>query len=297
LIFTKDYIQFWLSLVLQEKIVVWKIQELRNSATLVLNINDEFILKSFFSEDKKEKNRFRKETRNQKLISSFFCTPEVLYIDKLNDIIVYRYIKPKLSHGLSFEDKVLIFSRIQHSLKELSISSFKRIYPPQLFSGSYFNKILSTELALLISKWRKRYVHDTCVHGDLKSDNIIILSDNDYYVIDWENAGIGDEIFELSYFVSSLILYDADNFEILDFTGRSNLVNFIAYNPKYKVVFKNIYFLINENFRKFLAFLSISIIWRIVIDSEYNINQIKDNFYFKLSSELLLAIKENERNL
>ncbi|WP_255068841.1 phosphotransferase [Lacihabitans sp. LS3-19] len=295
MIFTKDYIQFWLSLVLQEKIVVWKIQELRNSATLVLNINDEFILKSFFSEDKKEKSRFRKETRNQKLISGFFCTPEVLHIDKLNDIIIYRYIKPKLSHGLILEDKVLIFFRIQQSLGKLNPSSFKKNYPPQLFSKSYFIQKLSTDLALSISKWKKKYVHETCVHGDLKSDNIIILSENDYYVIDWENAGIGDEVFELSYFVSSLILYDTDNFEILDFTGRSDLVNFITHNPEYKVVFKNIYLRNTKKFRKFLAFLSISIIWRIVIDNEYQINQIKDNFYFKLSTDLLSAINRNER--
>jgi len=197
---------------------------------------------------------------------------------------------------LNFNDKLLIVSRIQDSLRKLSLSSLKKFYPPQLFSGSHFNKILSTELALSISKWKKKYEHDNCVHGDLKLDNIIILGNTDYCLIDWENAGIGDEIFELAYFVSSLILYEADNFEILDFTGRSNLVNFIAYNPEYKVVFKNIYFRLNKKFRKFLAFLSISIIWRVVIDNEYQINQIKNNFYFKLSSELLSTLNENERN-
>lgn len=234
-------------------------------------------------------DEYFKELKNYNILNKFIKCPELLFHDNINKLLIFEFIENQESY--EFKSNILdkVFE-VQNSLQKCNEFQIKKNKPLQFYDALAISKFKYIDKKLLkyILKFRHKYKYDSIIHGDLKLDNILINPNNDLIVLDFENLGIGDKTFELSYFFSSLVLYKFSFFEVIDFTSNQTLNTFLKMNPFLKIWFLEIYKNSPLNFRNFLLFLSINIIWRIVIDNKFEKREILNNYYYQVAREYLL---------
>ncbi|MGL4210773.1 MAG: aminoglycoside phosphotransferase family protein, partial [Cetobacterium somerae] len=152
------------------------------------------------------------------IYSNIYPAPKIYKIT--NNEIYFEYTVGKISSNLNKNKQEIILSKIlnniKNNIKTISISN-TNLYSETLSNTDIFieNKDLYSKLC------NTKYL--SLIHGDLHLDNIIVTSDN-YYVVDWDLFGIGYIWFDV------LTLLTSPNLKL---NKNQRIYNFIQIFPEF----------------------------------------------------------------
>lgn len=182
-----------------------KIGGLNNSNYLINLQNLKYVLRI---PSKDNKNNFYYEDEILSIIKPYNISPEILYHDKDNGILLSKYIESK-KFNTEFYNSTLFINKLVNTLKQLhvlecsnSFSPFKEIYNNIVLLNS-LNYEFNHDINFLLKKLKElekdlsKNIHYGLCHNDLNTSNIL-YSNNSVYLIDFEFAGMGDVFFDLA---------------------------------------------------------------------------------------------------
>lgn len=152
------------------------------------------------------------------IYSNIYPAPKIYKIT--NNEIYFEYTVGKISSNLNKNKQEIILSKIlnniKNNIKTISISN-TNLYSETLSNADIFieNKDLYSKLC------NTKYL--SLIHGDLHPDNIIVTCDN-YYVVDWDLFGIGYIWFDV------LTLLTSPNLKL---NKNQRIYNFIQIFPEF----------------------------------------------------------------
>ena len=188
-----------------EKIPLKKIGGLNNSNYLVKLQNEKYVLRVPSNDNK---NNFYYENEILNLIKPLNISPEIIYHNKDNGILLSKYIESNkfdinFYNSIAFIDSIVHRLSILHNQKSNNyFNPFKEIYNNINFLKS-INFDFNHDINILINKLKHlekeltKKIHYGLCHNDLNTSNILYFN-NYVYLIDFEFSGMGDIFFDLA---------------------------------------------------------------------------------------------------
>ncbi|MBE6054116.1 MAG: choline kinase [Clostridium sartagoforme] len=212
-----------------------------NNSNYLINIKDLKYVLRIPSED--NKNNFSYENTILNLIKPFDISPDIIYQDKDNGILLSKYIETE-KFDINFYNSSIFIDKLTSKLKKLhllecsnSFNPFKDIYR-NIECLYNLNYEFEHDISLLVKKLKEleidlsKEVHYGLCHNDLNTSNIL-YSNNSIYLIDFEFAGMGDIFFDLA--TISWFLRD-------EFRDQLITAYFGSFNTRYKEKLNNYLF-------------------------------------------------------
>ena len=188
-----------------KKIPLMRIGGLNNSNYLVKIQDEKYVLRI---PSKDNKNNFHNENEILNLIKPLNISPEIIYHNKDNGILLSKYIESN-KFDINFYNSTNFVNLIVHRLNILHkqksnnyFNPFKEIYDNINFLKS-INFAFNHDINILVKKLKdlekdlNRKIHYGLCHNDLNTSNILYCS-NLVYLIDFEFSGMGDVFFDLA---------------------------------------------------------------------------------------------------
>ncbi len=237
-------------------IVTSEITEGEDSETFVIQNKDKRLVLRINSS---QKGFLKDQEAYEKFNSNTLRIPKVIKIDSIDNtcICISEYIEgksfekfginrrtkytPKLFElhlQLSKQKNIETFKKDSwktHLLKAKNIESWKKLAKTTQFNLDIAKKLFNNieEKIDFITE------SENLVHGDFGYDNVIITKDENFYLIDWEYATVGDPLFDIawmqfwSFDIDYLAMYKTfareNNIDLQSFTERIELcLNYIA---------------------------------------------------------------------
>ncbi|MGG7143079.1 phosphotransferase [Clostridium nigeriense] len=188
-----------------KKIPITKIGGLNNSNYLIELQDEKYVLRIPSSDNT---NNFYSEHDILSLIKHYSISPEILYHNKDNGILLSKYMESS-KFNLEFYNSTTFINTLVNTLKKLHnlecttyFNPFNEIYNNISFLNSV-NFIFNHDINLLITKLKDleiklcNKIHYGLCHNDLNTSNIL-SANNFIYLIDFEFSGMGDIFFDLA---------------------------------------------------------------------------------------------------
>ena len=188
-----------------KKIPMTKIGGLNNSNYLIKLQNEKYVLRIPSSDNS---NNFYNEHKILSLIKKYNISPEILYHNRNNGILLSKYIE-SAKFNLEFYNSSFFINNLVTTLKKIHnlecnnyFNPFNEIYNNIDFLNSV-NFNFNHDIDLLITKLKEleinlcKKIHYGLCHNDLNTSNILYF-DNYVYLIDFEFSGMGDIFFDLA---------------------------------------------------------------------------------------------------
>lgn len=177
-----------------------------NNSNYLINIQDlKYVLRL---PSKDNKNNFYHENKILNIIKPFNISPEIVYHNKDNGILISKYIESE-KFSIDVYNSRFFINKLTTKLKDLhklkctnSFNPFKNIYDNIDFLNNLdykFNHDINLLLVKLeeLEKDLSKDIHYGLCHNDLNTSNIL-YSNGFVYLIDFEFAGMGDIFFDLA---------------------------------------------------------------------------------------------------
>lgn len=188
-----------------KKIPLIKLGGLNNSNYLFKLENEKYVLRI---PSKDNSNNFYYENEVLSLIKTLNISPEIIYHNKDNGVLISKYIESN-KFDINFYNSSTFINSIVNSLHILHNQKSSNYFNP--FNEIYKNikfllsinfdfdhdiNILINKLHNLEKELTKKIQYGLC-HNDLNTSNILYC-DNLVYLIDFEFSGMGDIFFDLA---------------------------------------------------------------------------------------------------
>jgi len=151
-------------------------------------------------------------------------------IDNNNKKYIIAYdLGKKVASVHNVSDKIK--KKFSHTKTENYFRTFDTITPEMYcMGGPLFTKFIELmqrypELNEEIKVCEKEFLWDCFIHGDLKTDNILLHDDTNKWsikFIDWELVGVGDRYLDLGYIVGGYLLWWIENMKFNDHHSINN---------------------------------------------------------------------------
>lgn len=188
-----------------KKIPMTKIGGLNNSNYLIKLQNEKYVLRIPSSDNS---NNFYNEHKILSLIKKYNISPEILYHNQSNGILLSKYIE-SAKFNLEFYNSSFFLNNLVTTLKKIHnlecnnyFNPFNEIYNNIDFLNSV-NFTFNHDIDLLMNKLKEleinlcKKIHYGLCHNDLNTSNILYFN-NYVYLIDFEFSGMGDIFFDLA---------------------------------------------------------------------------------------------------
>lgn len=187
------------------KIPLIKLGGLNNSNYLFELENEKYVLRI---PSKDNNNNFYYENEVLKLIKNLNISPEIIYHNKNNGILLSKYIESNkfdinFYNSSTFINSIVSKLHILHNQKSANyFNPFNEIYKNIDFLLS-INFDFNHDIYILINKLKylekelTKKIHYGLCHNDLNTSNILYCDDL-VYLIDFEFSGMGDIFFDLA---------------------------------------------------------------------------------------------------
>ena len=252
-------------------ISITKIGGLNNSNYLITIKDLKYVLRV---PSKDTKNNFNYENMILNIIKPFDISPEIIYQDKENGILLSKYIESS-KFNIDIYNSNIFIDKLVNKIKRLHILECSNSFDP--FKDIYKNIELlhslnyefNHDISLLVKKLHEleldlsKDIHYGLCHNDLNTSNIL-YSNNSIYLIDFEFAGMGDIFFDLA--TISWFLKD-------EFRDQLITIYFGSFNINYK--------------KKLNSYLFVVKLWNATWSLVKSINNNSD-YDYKLGGNMIL---------
>lgn len=272
------------------------VQNSKRSAIFI--VDDSYLFKNLNFNDKAEVSGFRNECEVTKILSGqskeYVC--RLYFTDPHFNIMCVEYFPRSTYFSESF---VKGFSRVFDNYTALKLASIHK-YVPWVLKGEVNatkNVLISEETLAKIKHLRNLYLTSDFVHGDLKMDNVLIV-EGEIKIIDWEFAGAGDKVWDMTYLIASLFIQKAHTelSLVVNTLSENKFTLFFSANQPHllfiKGMFDSLFYSNRTSGKKFITFLGLSILQRTIEGFEKE--NFTDRFLLKLGKEL--AFNPDEYN-